>query len=324
MIGKYDIEVVTRKVDYQLTVERNITILRGNSATGKSTLYRAIKQFENDGRASGIKLTCDRPCVILEGKNWENDLKEIKQSIVFVDEGAKFINTEEFATAIKKSDNYYVLITRQDLGNLPYSIHEIYELDTNRIGNRIFCKQQQIYKSNNIAQNAIISKIVTEDSKTGYEFYNEYAKTHNIQCEHADGKTNVSKKIVNKNNSQTTLIIVDGAAYGSEMNNTMILINSIPGYILFTPESFEWLLLNSNILNEPYITEVLKAPYNYIESSEFFSWEKYFTDLLNKATKESNIMPYNKSNNKSLKIFTTGNNMKRVIESSDLKYLLEI
>ena len=49
MIGKYDIEVVTRKVDYQLTVERNITILRGNSATGKSTLYRAIKQFENDG-----------------------------------------------------------------------------------------------------------------------------------------------------------------------------------------------------------------------------------------------------------------------------------
>lgn len=324
MIGKYDIEVVTRKVDYQLTVERNITILRGNSATGKSTLYRAIKQFENDGRASGIKLTCDRPCVILEGKNWENDLKEIKQSIVFVDEGAKFINTEEFATAIKKSDNYYVLITRQDLGNLSYSIHEIYELDTNRIGNRMFCKQQQIYKSNNIAQNAIISKIVTEDSKTGYEFYNEYAKTHNIQCEHADGKTNVSKKIVNKNNSQTTLIIVDGAAYGSEMNNTMILINSIPGYILFTPESFEWLLLNSNILNEPYITEVLKAPYNYIESSEFFSWEKYFTDLLNKATKESNIMPYNKSNNKSLKIFTTGNNMKRVIESSDLKYLLEI
>ena len=324
MIGKYDIEVVTRKVDYQLTVERNITILRGNSATGKSTLYRAIKQFENDGRASGIKLTCDRPCVILEGKNWENDLKEIKQSIVFVDEGAKFINTEEFATVIKKSDNYYVLITRQDLGNLPYSIHEIYELDTNRIGNRMFCKQQQIYKSNNIAQNAIISKIVTEDSKTGYEFYNEYAKTHNIQCEHADGKTNVSKKIVNKNNSQTTLIIVDGAAYGSEMNNTMILINSIPGYILFTPESFEWLLLNSNILNEPYITEVLKAPYNYIESSEFFSWEKYFTDLLNKATKESNIMPYNKSNNKSLKIFTTGKNMKRVIESSDLKYLLEI
>jgi hypothetical protein len=54
-----------------------------------------------------------------------------------VDEGAKFINTEEFASAIKNSDNYYVLITRQDLCNLPYSIHEIYELNTDKIGNRI-------------------------------------------------------------------------------------------------------------------------------------------------------------------------------------------
>lgn len=55
-------------------------------------------------------------------------------------------------------------------------------------------------------------------------------------CEHADGKTNVSKRIINKSNLDVTLIVVDGAAYGSEMNNTMILINSIPGYILFTPE----------------------------------------------------------------------------------------
>ena len=115
----------------------------------------------------------------------------------------------------------------------------------------MFCKQQRIYKSDNISENVMVSNIITEDSKTGYEFYNEYAKSHNMICEHADGKTNVSKRFINKSNSDVTLIVVDGAAYGSEMNNTMILINSIPGYILFTPESFEWLLLNSNILNKP-------------------------------------------------------------------------
>ena len=42
MIGKYELEITTRRVDYKLTLERNITILRGNSATGKSTLYRAV------------------------------------------------------------------------------------------------------------------------------------------------------------------------------------------------------------------------------------------------------------------------------------------
>jgi hypothetical protein len=135
----------------------------------------------------------------------------------------------------------------------------------------MFCKQQRIYKSDNISENVMVSNIITEDSKTGYEFYNEYAISHNMICEHADGKTNVSKRIINKSNSDVTLIVVDGAAYGSEMNNTMILINSIPGYILFTPESFEWLLLNSNILNKPYILDILKEPYNYIESSEFLA-----------------------------------------------------
>lgn len=240
-----------------------------------------------------------------------------------MDEGAKFINTEEFASVIKNSDNYYVLITRQDLCNLPYSIYEIYELNTDKIGNRMFCKQQRIYKSDNISENVMVSNIITEDSKTGYEFYNEYAISHNMICEHADGKTNVSKRIINKSNSDVTLIVVDGAAYGSEMNNTMILINSIPGYILFTPESFEWLLLNSNILNKPYILDILKEPYNYIESSEFFSWENYFTELLNKATRESEVVPYSKGNNKSIRMFTTEKNMKKIIESSDLRYLLK-
>lgn len=32
MIGKYELEITTRRVDYKLTLERNITILRGNSA----------------------------------------------------------------------------------------------------------------------------------------------------------------------------------------------------------------------------------------------------------------------------------------------------
>ena len=35
-------------------------------------------------------------------------------------------NTEEFASAIRNSDNYFVLITRENLYNLPYSVEEIY------------------------------------------------------------------------------------------------------------------------------------------------------------------------------------------------------
>lgn len=38
MVGKYDIEVYNKRVHYFLTVKRNITILQGNTATGKTEL----------------------------------------------------------------------------------------------------------------------------------------------------------------------------------------------------------------------------------------------------------------------------------------------
>ena len=37
-----------------------------------------------------------------------------------------FITTDEFSSAVKKSDNYYVIVTREGLPNLPYSVDEIY------------------------------------------------------------------------------------------------------------------------------------------------------------------------------------------------------
>ena len=46
-------------------------------------------------------------------------------NIFFIDEENSFIKT---AKAVCGSDNYYVLITRENLYNLPYSVEEIYGL----------------------------------------------------------------------------------------------------------------------------------------------------------------------------------------------------
>ena len=46
------------------------------------------------------------------------------------DEDYSFIYSKDFAELIQKSSNYYVLITRQPLYNLPYSIQEIYGIRT--------------------------------------------------------------------------------------------------------------------------------------------------------------------------------------------------
>lgn len=63
---------------------------------------------------------------------------------------------------------------------------------------------------------------------------------------------------------------------------------------LYLPESFEWIILNSGLLKENVIREILQAPEEYIESSEFFSWERYFTKLLIEQT-EGAYLKYKKS-----------------------------
>ena len=49
---------------------------------------------------------------------------------------------------------------------------------------------------------------------------------------------------------------------------------------LYLPESFEWLLLKSGILKKGEIARILAEPSDYIESREYFSWERFFTALL--------------------------------------------
>lgn len=145
MKGKYKVSVENNRLHYEFEIKQNITIIRGDSATGKTTLVNMLRQAQKFGASSGIDLICEVPCKILEGENWKLILENATDSIFFIDNGNAFINTEEFAEAVKKSNNYFVLITRENLHNLPYSVDEIYGLhcsgkyrDTRKMYNQIY------------------------------------------------------------------------------------------------------------------------------------------------------------------------------------------
>lgn len=128
MKGKYKVSVENNRLHYEFEIKQNITIIRGDSATGKTTLVNMLRQAQKFGASSGIDLICEVPCKILEGENWKLILENAADTIFFIDNGNAFINTVEFAEAVKKSNNYFVLITRENLHNLPYSVDEIYGL----------------------------------------------------------------------------------------------------------------------------------------------------------------------------------------------------
>ena len=72
-----------------------------------------------------------------------------------------------------------------------------------------------------------------------------------------------------------------------EMERLCELIHSDADLHLYLPESFEWLILRSGLIDGKRIEEILEHPEDYVESTEYFSWERFFTDLLVDETKDS-------------------------------------
>ena len=196
MTGAYRVVVQNRKIKFDFEIRRNITILRGDSATGKTTLVEMIREYEELGPDSGIELQCEKDCVVLSGRQWEKQLADLSQSIVFIDEGNAFTASKEFAAAIQKTDNYYVLVTREGLETLPYSVTEIYGIraskhfgDLKQTYNEFF----RIYGKPMGLEKLKPTAIITEDSNSGFQFFQAVCAENGIFCESAGGKSNIFK-----------------------------------------------------------------------------------------------------------------------------------
>jgi hypothetical protein len=300
MKGMHHIVIQNKRIRFAFSIKRNITIIRGDSATGKTTLFSMIEEYGNLGKDSGVQIQCDKACVALSGKYWQETLENIHDSIVFVDEDSRFLKTKDFAKRIRNSNNYYVLITRENLPALPYSVEEIYGIhcsgkymDTRQVYNLFY----KIYSETNPGK-ILIKSLITEDSQAGFTFFSQVSKTRGICCESAGGKSNIlgilQEKLLDKEQKET-LVIADGAAFGPEMAHISQLLRGNVNIKLYLLESFEWLLLYADIFNKPFIRKKLEEAENYIESEKYFSWERYFTDLLMEETKDSPY-PYDKSN----------------------------
>ncbi len=291
MIGVQKVVVSNRYAKFEFELHRNITIVRGDSGTGKTTLYSMIADYTRLGDASGVNVSCAKKCVALVDIDWKNQLQSISDSIVFIDEGSVFLASEDFAEAIKGSDNYYVIFNREGLHCLPYSVEEIYEIKTSgkyhSLVKMFKADKKHFYYRGKKPEAKKYTTMLTEDSKSGYQFFKRYCEGGSAKCESASTKSNIFNWLKEHIN-ETVFVIADGAAFGSEIDRVMKLGRIQSGSVMLClPESFEWLILKSGVVhtddsNE--IATVLGDPSRYIESSKYFSWENYFEDYLVQIT----------------------------------------
>lgn len=289
MRGKHRVVVSTKRLKYDFELRRNLTIIRGDSATGKTTLVDMIREYVNNPSGTPVELQCDKKCYVLEGALWKELLGGISDSIIFIDEGNEFVKTTEFAETIQATDNYYVIVTREGLPALPYSVEEIYGIRTSgKYGALKQCYQEfyHLYGAETYGKEVNPKLILTEDSNSGYQFFDSVCRENGLKCEPMNGKSNVFH-FLNLHKDEKVLVIADGAAFGSEMDKVVQLISGRKNAALYLPESFEWLILSAGVLKSSSVDKIIENPSEYVESKDYFSWERFFTAVLIEETKDT-------------------------------------
>lgn len=221
MKGKYKIRVQNKTLRYDLEIKRNISIIKGDSATGKTKLVEMIQEYYENGDDSGIELICKVNCGVLYGKSWKSQLNILTNSIIFIDEGNRFVASKDFAEAVQKSDNYFVIVTREGLPMLPYSVEEIYGIrNSGKYGylKKTYNEFYHIYSKEIYTLPFRPKLLITEDSNSGFQFFQHICDNSNITCISAGGKSNLFTRLLNNENAEI-LVVADGAAIGSEMEN---------------------------------------------------------------------------------------------------------
>lgn len=292
--GNFDLTVKYRDITYCLNIKRKFTIIRGDSGTGKTALLHFVDSIKQQLALNSIE--CKYQVEIAPSlqtisflmhdskpqnkEEYKRLLHEvgIENKVLLIDENYHGITTDKFATFVQNADCYFIIITREKLPMLPYSMNEIYTLKQYKKTIRL----QQVYDQQLDLANHY-DCVITEDSNSGYDLFKIIYK--NVIP--AKGKSKIAKILEDKhkeNSTQHFLVVLDAAAFGSEIETVLNTIkdNSI-NCDFFTPESFEWLICSSGIIQSDNINQAISDPYNTI-SVEFNSWEQFYTFLLKQET----------------------------------------
>ena len=297
MKGKHIISITSRKATYHLELERKISLLKGNSGTGKSSLIRLISEYLEYGKQSGLKLSTDSNVsltVMTNSADWSEILSSAHDTVLFIDEDVHYLYDESFQRELWRADCYAVIVSRSGrFTALPYSIFCIYGLVTVKKGTNTATTLYRLYEEKNERSN--FDLVLTEDSNSGYEMAQFSFENSDVAT--AGGNSLVTAKLRGLGRAHDHVcVIVDGAAFGAFIEPTLKYAEIRGDTWVLAPESFEYVLLNFNEVKRHLSSDQgeLTRTYDFCDSSEYGSWEQYYEDLLKQVTEEVFGFTYSK------------------------------
>lgn len=168
------------------------------------------------------------------GHRLENQLTGLHDSIVFVDEGLEALGSDDFAREAKKSGNYFVIFSRNELCNLPYSVNEIYRIKTSGKYHSFVPLYKEgeghRYSLSRALPRHDFDVLVTKDFRSGLRFYSNRFEGSDLRCESAKSNSGIMAWLLG-HADEHVFVIADGAAFGPYTDRVLKLQREHPANI---------------------------------------------------------------------------------------------
>jgi len=300
MKGKHIVGITSRRAEYRLELERKITVIKGKSGTGKSSVIRLVSDYLELGKDSGIKVTVSsstRLLVLTNSSDWDTVMPSLRNTIIFFDEDVRYIYTEAFQKALWTADCYAVIISRSgQFTGLPFAVSSIYELVTERNGKNTITSMYRLYEEKHKRND--FDLVVTEDSNSGYEMAKYAFDSEKMRVISAGGNASVYRTLMKNGGENDQICVdVDGAAFGPYIEPVLKFAELQGTISVSAPESFEFILLHLDSVMKHLSLDhgELSRTYDFCDSKDFITWERYYENLLNEITTEHLGFSYGKS-----------------------------
>lgn len=287
-----DISVKSKVFNFSGSISRRITVIRGDSATGKTSLVNVIKSH-----SPAVQIESSMPLIVAANDTWKQILVASDNAVIFFDD-LSCTESKEFAEVcseyLVKNNLYIVIIGRQPFDNfillaeedrnlhsytkVALSVSEIYDFKTNGVDHWLEPAKIPV-----IDDCSDVDCVLVEDRGKGGDFFENYFQ--NV-VKSSQGKSQIMEDVLKLvNNHSKILVMIDLAAYGFHWEkfykNVLFKYSNV--FILPKRECFEQMLIYSNMLNNNLI--VKEETGNLLKyANTFNSWENYFETLIDRAT----------------------------------------
>lgn len=304
-----EVNIRIKNVEYNLNLNRRVTIIQGDSGSGKTSLYNLVEELPiNNNITISSKMRVEVLPLNILNKNVANEyLTDNLGNIVIIDERSRFtrankilLSDQQFIQTILKYNIWYIILARdleiiKGLDYSPKEIYEICELQESITNNKIIRKLKSKYDFTKINSKTYKS-VKTEDSGGGLEFF----KGLGVDIQPI---TNGSTKVIEEFNlgklyCKAVMIDLANFRYNFEILYNEALLKSLD---IINRESFEEQLLKSSLFTRNKIlSKELNTLFSELNNPNFISWEKAYTDILDKMIKyiKGRKYSYCKSSNK--------------------------